>query len=72
MATKDKRNNKKLSVLSLKRKFLGWTPADTVKLKQRTFLQEKDGVGTVQSNKMLPVTPISKVLPETNNVNYPF
>ena len=43
---------------------------DTVKLEERTCVKENDGTGTVQSIKMLPVTPTSKVLSETNNVNY--
>ena len=40
-----------------------------MKLKERTCVKENDGIGTVQSIKMLPVTPTSKVLLETNNVN---
>ena len=46
------------------------TQVDIVKLKERIFVKEKDSIGPVQSIKMLPVTPTSKVLPETNNVNY--
>ena len=41
-----------------------------MKLEERTCVKENDGIGAVQSIKMLPVTPTSKVLPETNNVNY--
>ena len=57
--------NKRLSVLSQRRKTLGGTLVDTVKLKEITCVKEKDGIGTFQSIKMLPVTPTSKVLPET-------
>ena len=46
------------------------TRVDKVKLKERIFVKEKDSIGAVQSIKMLPVKPTSKVLPETNNVNY--
>lgn len=46
------------------------TRVDTVKLRPKTFVKEKDGIGPVQSIKMLPLTPTSKVLPETNSVNY--
>ena len=57
--------NKRFSVLSQRRKPLGGTRVDTVKLKEITCVKEKDSIGTVQSIKMLPVTPTSKVLPET-------
>lgn len=46
------------------------TRVDTVKSKERISVKQKDSIGPVQSIKMLPVTPTSKVLPETNNVNY--
>ena len=59
--------NKRFSVSSRRRKFLCETLVDTVKLEERTCVKENDGIGTVQSIKMLPVTPTSKVLPETNN-----
>ena len=35
-----------------------------------TYVKEKYSTSTVQSIKMLPVIPRSKILPETNNVNY--
>ena len=38
-----------------------------MKLEERTCVKENDGIGAVQSIKMLPVRPTSKVLPETNN-----
>ena len=38
-------------------------------LKDVTFVREKDRIGTVQSIKMVPVTPRSKVLPEANKIN---
>ena len=46
------------------------TRVNTVKLLNRMFAKEKDSIGPVQSIKMLPVTPTSKVLPQTNDVNY--
>ena len=46
------------------------TRVDAVKFREKMFIKEKDGIGPVQSIKMLPVTPTSKVLPKTNNVNY--
>ena len=62
--------NKRFSVPSQRRTFLGGTLVDTVKLKERTCAKEEDSIGTVQSIKMFPVTPTFKVLPETNNVNH--
>ena len=46
------------------------TRVDAVKFREKIFVKEKDCIGPVQSIKMLPVTPTSKVLPKTNNVNY--
>lgn len=46
------------------------TRVDAVKLRAKIFVKEKDDMGPVQSIKMLPLTPTSKVLPETNSVNY--
>jgi len=46
------------------------TRVDTVKLLERMFVKVKDSIGPIQSIKMLPVTPTSKVLPQTNDVNY--
>lgn len=43
---------------------------DMVKLREKTFVKKQDSIGPVQSIKMIPVTPTSKVLPETNSVNY--
>ena len=62
--------NKKFSVLSQRRKFLGGTLVDAVKLNEVTCVKETDRIGTVQSIKMLPVAPRSKVLPKANNINY--
>ena len=62
--------NKRFLVSSRRRKLLCETLVDTVKSGETTCVKENDGIGTVQSIQMLPVTPTSKVLPETNNVNY--
>ena len=52
------------------RKILSGTVVDTVKLKKRTCVKEKGGIGSLQGIKMFLVTPTSKVLPERSNVNY--
>ena len=64
-------NGTTLNGTELTRIEINGTRVDTVKLKKGIFVKEKDdSIGPVQSIKMLPVTPTSKVLPETNNVNY--
>ena len=62
--------NKNFSVSSKRRKLLGGTLVETLKLKKRTCVKEKDGIGTFQSIKMLLATPTSKV--EGLNVGVPF
>ena len=61
------------------RQFLALIPENNIyrrdscwhgELKGENLCKGKNGIGTVQSIKMLPVTPTSKVLLETNNVKY--
>ena len=56
-------NGTTLNGTELTRIEVNGTRVDTVKLKERACVKEKYGIGTVQSIKMLPVTPTSKVLP---------